>query len=68
MTNREELIKALYDGFDDWGYSEGVIDNALGCPYVAGDSRSECQGEFEQITWLNCRRCKLKWLDREVDA
>ena len=69
MTNREYIIKALTDGFDDWGISESAIVYNIACPYYTGDKRAKCHNvAYDKIDkWEHCRDCKYEWLDSEVD-
>ena len=67
MTNREMLIKALTDEFDDGGYTESVIAYHVECPYFSGDKRAHCREEKEPNRFSICMACKLEWLEAEVD-
>lgn len=42
MTNREMMIKALTDDFDDWAETESDIAYHIACPYTDGDH--PCKG------------------------
>lgn len=69
MTNREYIIKALTDGFDDGGATEeSTIVYNIACPYFAGDERAHCNDlDGMPDRWKECRDCKWEWLDSEVD-
>lgn len=67
MTNREMLIKALQDDFDDYAYSESVIAYHVECPYFSGDKRAHCHESKEPDRFGICMACKLEWLDQKVD-
>ncbi len=65
MTNREVMIKALQDDFDDWGYTESVIAYNIACPHYSGDENLPCDGMTVVDTLNVCGPCKLAWLDEE---
>lgn len=67
-TNRDYIIAALQDEFDDGGSTEeGVIYNNIACPYIEGDKRCECEKPGKDIGWETCTECKTKWLDSETE-
>lgn len=67
MTNKDALIKALNDGFDDPCYTEAIIFYSINCPYYYGDPRCECMEDGKEICRDICSECKSKWLESEVD-
>lgn len=67
MTNREMLIKALADDFDDDGYTESVIAYHVERPYFGGDKRAHCHESKEPDRFGICMACKDEWLSAEVD-
>lgn len=66
MTNREMLIKALNDEFDDYAFSESVIAYHIECPYYGKDMRAKCNSALPN-RHTTCLNCKLEWLEAEVD-
>lgn len=68
MTNREYIIAALSDEFDDGGVTEeAVIYYHIECPYYEGDNRCYCDGKGRKICRETCTNCKAEWLDMEVE-
>lgn len=70
MTNREMLIKALNDDFDDGGATyDSVVDYNINCPYFGNDNRAHCHYNepYQALTHEQCLECKLEWLEAEVD-
>nr|DAW70665.1 MAG TPA: hypothetical protein [Caudoviricetes sp.] len=67
MTNREYIIKALNDEFDDGAMEEAVIFYHIECPYYHGDNRCYCHGKGTKINRETCTNCKAEWLDMEVE-
>ena len=66
MTNREYIIAALTDEFDDMGATEeSVVYYNIKCPYNTGDKRAHCRND--EINREVCVACKFEWLDSEVD-
>lgn len=66
MTNKEALIMALNDEFDDGGASyESWIHYHIKCPYRAGNPKALCFGELTPQRKL-CFDCKEKWLESEL--
>jgi hypothetical protein len=69
MTNREFTLRLLADPeyVDDGGACyESWIYYHIDCPYFVGDERKHCDAEHEPSFNL-CARCKMEWLDLEVD-
>ena len=65
MTNREMMIKALTDDFDDWAETESDIAYHIACPYTDGDH--PCKGlDYPWNTLDVCGPCKAGWLDEEA--
>lgn len=70
MTNKEMLIKALNDEFDDGGATyDSVVDYNINCPYFGNDNRAHCHYNepYQTLTHEQCLECKLEWLEAEVD-
>ena len=66
MTNKEYLIMALTEQFDDCRATfEAEVYYHINCPYFEGDKRCECRDK--PMNWETCVICKTKWLDSEVD-
>lgn len=81
MTNREYIINLLLDGLecqdkelervniDDGGASyEAMVYYNIDCPYVYSDERAMCDNDLIKISRDTCFRCKVRWLDSEVDV
>lgn len=66
MTNKEALIMAINDEFDDWGVSESLIYHHIACPYSYRDKRCKCNDT--EPDWDICSECKQEWLEAEVDG
>lgn len=71
MTNRELMRMVLADETDDGGAEyESMACYRIACPYNEGDERAECYGKEEKISddlFGICTKCKMKWLESEVD-
>lgn len=71
MTNHELMMLILKGEVDDGGASyESMACYHIACPYDAGDKRAECYGKEEEISndlFGICTKCKMKWLESEVD-
>ena len=67
LTNRKQLIGAL---FDKYGHREGTFDMLVahvGCPYIGMDPAGHCEGlDYDNITDGLCFECKEEWLDKEI--
>ena len=68
LTNRKQLIVAL---FDKYGYREGTFDmivDHVGCPYIGMNRSGYCEEvSHHDITDGLCFECKEAWLDKEVN-
>ena len=64
MTNRDKLITALRDGFDDPGMTMSVIGDSVNCPYYE-TSGHPCDDPGWKYN-SGCDLCKLEWLDKEA--
>lgn len=76
MTNREYMAKQLSDPdwIDDGGSSYiSMVEYNIACPYFCGDKRAhcksvyECYGLIKKPTREMCSKCKMEWLEAEVD-
>ena len=71
MTNRELMTLILKGEADDDGASfESMACYNIACPYPPGDTRAECYGKDDEINddlFGICTKCKMKWLESEVD-
>jgi hypothetical protein len=71
MTNRELMMLILKGEADDDGASfESMANYNIACPYNEGDKRAECYGKETEINddlFGICTKCKMKWLESEVD-
>lgn len=80
MTNREYIINLLLNGLekqgkefkrvniDDGGASyESMVYYNIDCPYVYNDKRALCGDKVSKVDRDTCFRCKVKYLDSEVD-
>lgn len=67
MTNREMMIKALMDDFDDWAETESDIAYHIECPHMGYEEGLPCNGLDYPWSKLDvCGPCKMAWLDEEV--
>lgn len=81
MSNKEYIINLLLDGLecqdkelervniDDGGASyEAMVYYNIDCPYICGDERTMCGNDLSKISRDTCFRCKVRWLNSEVDV
>lgn len=68
MTNRDYIIAALQDEFDDNGATmESVAAYNIACPYYGGTDGHRCEGVPYPWDRLRvCGPCVLEWLEKEM--
>lgn len=69
MTNRENILMALKDEHDDFGWTESVIAYDIACPHRGYEKGLPCDGKEYPWSKLDiCGPCIAEWLDQEVEA
>lgn len=65
MTNKEYLLAALTDKFDDGGASyESTVYYNIACPYHEGDPDALCDS-CPMFSREQCTECKMAWLEKD---
>ena len=65
MTNKEYLLMAPQDKFDDGGASyESAVYYNISCPYREGDPDALCDSG-PKFSREQCTECKMAWLEKE---
>ena len=65
MTNRDMVILALQDGFDDPGLTKSIITDSIDCPHMHTTGHPCDRPGWDYPG--DCYFCKMEWLDEEVE-
>ena len=65
MTNREMMVIALNNGFDDPGFTESCIRDYINCPYYNTEGHPRDSEDWDYPD--DCTDCKYEWLEKEAD-